>query len=63
MSSSGGSYSSGTGKEHNIKHKSAEDIKNSKIQAVVKKLGGQKEADEILDKWKDHQQAEKTSDR
>ena len=59
MSSSGGSYSSRTGKEHNIKHKSAEYIKNSKIQAVVKKLGGQKEAD----KWKDHQQAEKTSDR
>ena len=57
----GGSY--GGNKETSVKHKSKDDIRNSRIQAVVKKLGGQKEADEVLVKWEGHRHSEKVNER
>lgn len=50
-------------KETSAKHKSKDDIRNLRIQAVVKKLGGQKEADEVLVKWEGHRRAEKVNER
>ena len=53
----------GGNKETSAKHNSKDDIINLRIQAVVKKLGGQKEADEVLVKWEGHRRAEKVNER
>lgn len=45
------------------RHKSKQDFKNLRMANAVKKLGGKREADDILHQWELHRASESVSER
>ena len=54
---------SGRPRHHNVSHQSKADLKAKHIRTAKAKLGGEDKAQEILDDWKAHREAEGESDR